>query len=494
MSEIANIDATPVPKRLGLLAQFAGPDELIAAAEKVTDAGYKNVEAYAPFAVIGIDEALKAKKTILPWIVFCMGLSGCLIGITMQCYMNGVEGSWWLSGYQFLISGKPFFSIPAFIPVTFELTILLSAFGSFFGMLALNKLPRFYNPLFRSERFADVTTDGFFLFVEATDAKYAEAETEAFLTSVGATGVEALNDVVEGRTLPAAIHLAGACIATVALLIPLYLWMTSSTTTSLPRITLFKDMEHQAKFQAQQPSPIFKDGRSMRKPIEGTIARGRNYDDVELYYGEKPEASVVGGPNRGDLRFASYNDEERTKARFVAQQNDAQADAAGAAEGDEESDAAAEGEDDPSDDAPVPAPAAGEPVEKDWVTEFPAAIKITQETMDRGEQRFNIYCATCHGLTGAGDGLITQRAMSLNQGTWTQPTSLHVEAVTVQPVGRIFNTISNGIRKMPGYKEQISAEDRWAIVLYLKALQRSQKATSEDLPADKLREISNLKK
>ena len=109
---------------------------MIVAAEKVTDAGYKKVEAYAPFAVIGIDEALKAKKTILPWIVFCMGLSGCLIGITMQCYMNGMEGSWWLAGYEFLISGKPFFSIPAFIPVTFELTILLSAFGAFFGMLA----------------------------------------------------------------------------------------------------------------------------------------------------------------------------------------------------------------------------------------------------------------------------------------------------------------------------------------------------------------------
>ncbi|QDV76304.1 quinol:electron acceptor oxidoreductase subunit ActD [Botrimarina mediterranea] len=470
MSEIANLDVTHEPKRLGLLAQFAGPDELIAAADKVTDAGYKNVEAYAPFAVIGIDEALKAKKTILPWIVFCMGLSGCLIGITMQCYMNGMEGSWWLAGYEFLISGKPFFSIPAFIPVTFELTILLSAFGSFFGMLALNKLPRLFNPLLRSERFADVTTDGFFLFVEAADAKYAEAETEAFLTSVGATGVEAINDVVEGRSLPAAIHLAGACVATAALLVPLYLWMTSSTTTSLPRISLFKDMEHQAKFQAQQPSPIFDDGRSMREPIKGTVARGRNLDDVELYYGERAELSVAGGPGRGDLRFASFNNDGRTRAQFVA-------------EGDEE-----DGE------AAAPAPAAGEPEEKDWVTDFPAAIKITQETMDRGEQRFNIYCATCHGLTGAGDGLITQRAMSLNQGTWTQPTSLHVEAVTTQPVGRIFNTISNGIRKMPGYKEQISAEDRWAIVLYLQALQRSQKATAEDLPADKLREISNLKK
>ncbi len=482
MSEIADTAVPPKPKRLGLLAQYAGPEELIAAAEKVTDAGYTKVEAYAPFAVIGIDEALKAKKTVLPWIVFCMGLSGCLIGITLQCYTNGVEGSWWLSGYQFLISGKPFLSIPAFIPVTFELTILLSAFGAFFGMLALNKLPRLFSPLFRSDRFADVTTDGFFLLIQADDAKYAEAETEAYLTSVGATGVETVDEVVEGQRVPAWIHLAGAAAATAALLVPLYLWMTSSTTTSLPRISIFKDMEHQAKYQAQQPSTLFADGRSMRKPIEGTIARGLSREDIELYYGEKPESTVVNRSRGGDLRFASFNGDGRVKAEYVADGDDDSADgdsAGGSADGAP---------------APAPAPAPGEPAEKDWVTDFPAAIKINQETMDRGEQRFNIYCAACHGLTGDGNGLVTQRAMSLQQGTWTQPTSIHADAVAIQPVGRIFNTISNGIRKMPGYKEQITAEDRWAIVLYLKALQRSQKATAEDVPADKLREISTLKK
>ena len=229
----------------------------------------------------------------------------------------------------------------------------------------------------------------------------------------------------------------------------------------------------------------------MRLPIVGTVARGRSFEDVEFYYGEKSETSVVGGPNRSELQFASYNNEDRTRAQLVAQVADAEGDSTegGSVEGE-----STEGENAPSGDTAAPAPAPGEPEEKDWVTEFPAAVKINQETMDRGEEQFNIYCATCHGLTGAGDGLITRRAIHLQQGTWTQPTSLHVEAVTTQPVGRIFNTISNGIRKMPGYKEQISPEDRWAIVLYLQALQRSQKATAEDLPADKLREISNLKK
>ncbi|TWT99864.1 Cytochrome c [Botrimarina colliarenosi] len=473
MTDTATTDVTPQPKRLGLLAQFAGPDELIAAAEKVTDAGYQKVEAYSPFAVIGIDEALKAKKTQLPWLVFCMGLTGCLVGITMQCYMNGVEGSWWLSGYDYLISGKPSFSIPAFIPVTFELTILLSAFGAFFGMLAFNQLPKLFNPLLRSDRFAEVTTDGFFLLVDAKDGKYAEAETEAFLTSVGATAVETVDEVVTGYALPAGIHLVGASVATAALLVPLYLWMTSSTTTSLPRITLFKDMENQAKYKAQRPSTLFADGRAARPPIDGTVARGSGKDDVELYYGVKPESNLVGAFGGGDLQFASFNGDGPVKATLVA-------------EGDE-ADSAAE----PAEAAADAAPAEME--EKDWVTEFPKSLKISSQLMDRGQQRFNIHCAACHGLTGAGDGLVTQRALGLQQGTWVQPTSLHAEAVVTQPVGRIFNTITNGIRKMPGYKEHITPEDRWAIVLYLQALQRSQNASADDLPADKRRELSTLK-
>lgn len=112
--------------------------------------------------------------------------------------------------------------------------------------------------------------------------------------------------------------------------------------------------------------------------------------------------------------------------------------------------------------------------------------------MDRGEQRFNIYCAVCHGVDGGGQGLVTQRALRLEQGTWVQPTSIYSEAVVEQPVGKLFNTISHGVRKMPGYKEHISVEDRWAIVLYLRALQRSQLATIDDLPKDKQVELSNL--
>jgi mono/diheme cytochrome c family protein len=108
--------------------------------------------------------------------------------------------------------------------------------------------------------------------------------------------------------------------------------------------------------------------------------------------------------------------------------------------------------------------------------------------MKRGQQRYNIYCAPCHGLAGEGDGLVAKRAQELQQGTWAfPPTSLHSEAVRPQPVGQLFNTITNGVRKMPAYGAQISVQDRWAIVLYVRALQRTQNARPEDVPPETLK-------
>jgi mono/diheme cytochrome c family protein len=118
----------------------------------------------------------------------------------------------------------------------------------------------------------------------------------------------------------------------------------------------------------------------------------------------------------------------------------------------------------------------------DWVTEFP--LEIDENLIRRGQQRYGIFCATCHGQGGDGDGLVTLRALELEQGTWVKPTSLHAEPIRKQPVGQLFNSISNGVRKMPGYASQIPVKDRWAIVAYLRALQRTRTATSDDVPTD----------
>jgi hypothetical protein len=134
--------------------------------------------------------------TFLPWVVLCAGLTGLTTATFLTHYTMGIEIPWLenFSGYQFLISGKPFFSTPAFIPPMFELTILFSAFGSVFGMLLLNGLPMLHNPLLRSHRFKRVTDDRFFIVIEAADPKFDEIETVKLLRNTHPLALERVED------------------------------------------------------------------------------------------------------------------------------------------------------------------------------------------------------------------------------------------------------------------------------------------------------------
>lgn len=143
-----------------------------------------------------------------------------------------------------------------------------------------------------------------------------------------------------------------------------------------------------------------------------------------------------------------------------------------------------------------------------WATTFPSRVAVDLALLQRGQERFDIYCLPCHGAAGYGDGIINQRAMRLmeapalsNGTTWVQPKSVHDPTIREQPPGQIFNTITNGIRNMAGYAAQIPTEDRWAIVAYVKALQKSQHADpsnltpqqrarlGEEIPADRITEV-----
>lgn len=177
--------SAPAPERnlWGLLAEFASPDDLRRAAREMRDAGLTRWDAHAPFPVHGLDEAMGIRATRLPWLVLGAGVTGCSGGILMQWWMNAVS-------YPIIISGKPFFSLPANIPVAFELTILLAALTAFVGMLVANGLPRFHHPLFRDARFRRATNDAFFVSVEAADPRFDVEETEQILRRAGAVRVE----------------------------------------------------------------------------------------------------------------------------------------------------------------------------------------------------------------------------------------------------------------------------------------------------------------
>ncbi len=196
---------------------------------------------------------------------------------------------------------------------------------------------------------------------------------------------------------------------TAAAVPPALIAQARAVRSSKPRVHLIHDMDNQPRFEAQHANALFADGRAMRPPVPGTVARGELRADDHFYLG------VVGGQ---------------------------------------------------------------------WATAFPAKVEVTVQLMERGRERFNIYCQPCHGAAGYGDGMVNKRAMELlnlgtNGTTWVEPKSIHEQQIREQPVGQIFNSITNGVRNMPPYGPQILVADRWAIVAYVKALQRSQNASAD---------------
>lgn len=174
-------------KKFGLLAEYETPGELYHACEKVRDEGYAAWDAYTPFPVHGLEKAMGLKPSIIPYIVCVMGFSGAALGFGLQYWTSVIE-------YPYIISAKPFNSFQAFVPVTFELGILLGSFGAVFGMFGLNKLPQLYHSLFNSKRFSRVTDDRFFIAIEARDPRFDDEDTRALLESTGAVHVEEVED------------------------------------------------------------------------------------------------------------------------------------------------------------------------------------------------------------------------------------------------------------------------------------------------------------
>ena len=173
---------TPKSPVYGLMAEFESPDDLLAAAHRAYDAGYRKMDAYSPFPIHGLAEAIGFHRNRLPLVVLIGGLIGCFAGYLMQYYASAID-------YPLNVGGRPFHSWPAFIPVTFETTIFVAAFFAVLGMLALNGLPTPYHPVFNVERFALATRARFFLCIEATDPKFDLEETQSFLESLDSYGV-----------------------------------------------------------------------------------------------------------------------------------------------------------------------------------------------------------------------------------------------------------------------------------------------------------------
>jgi len=172
-------------KVLGILARFESAADLLKAAEKTRNAGYKKFDCHSPFPIHGMDKAMGLKRSGLGWLVGISGIIGTTGALALQ---------WWTStiDYPIVISGKPLFSFQAYVPVTFAVGVLLSAFTALFGMLILNGLPRWFHPVFYSDKFSRFSDDGFFISVEPDDPNFDPDKTGKFLESIGGKDIELL--------------------------------------------------------------------------------------------------------------------------------------------------------------------------------------------------------------------------------------------------------------------------------------------------------------
>ncbi|MFN0057451.1 MAG: c-type cytochrome [Planctomycetota bacterium] len=223
--------------------------------------------------------------------------------------------------------------------------------------------------------------------------------------------------------MPKWIHNIFLTLTILAFIPPVIILRARTATSSEPRIHFIQDMDNQQKFKAQAQNKLFADGRAMRPPVEHTIARNEFSTDLHFLTG------ILGKNPDGTNVYAKG---------------------------------------------------------------FPASVTIDDALLERGEEKYKHFCSPCHGLDGAGDGPVAlQGAVSTAKGTvWTQPTNLHGRLGADSPAheaygdGRLFNTITNGVRNMSSYARQIPVADRWAIVAHVRALQLSQAAPAELVPDD----------
>jgi hypothetical protein len=374
-------------KLYAVSALFDTPDQIIQAANTVAGAGYKKFDVLTPYPLHGLDDAMKLKPTKIGWVGLFAGLSGTTLAFLMIWWMVGVD-------YKNVFGGKPFFNLPPSIPIMFELTVLLSALSLVGFLIAVfNKLPANANPLMDTDFIRHVTSDKFGAYIEADDPKFNYNEVHDLFTGLGASSISDIHEVVydEGKTknplldLKFLSNLAGAGITAV-----IVTYVVLEYVIFLPP---FNWMHRQPKVLPQTSSEFFKDGYSMRKPVEGTVARGF----IPYEFKGMPDSLISIVPN------------------------------------------------------PLP---------------------ITKEVLETGKKRFDTYCSPCHGYYGKGDSRL--------RGQFPIPPTLHSEKVRKWKDANIYHVITNGQNVMPSYERQISRDDRWAIIHYLRVLQRSQNAPDSD--------------
>ncbi len=373
--------APATPGFYGLMAEFDSAQSLLDAAYQVGHAGYTKADAFSPFPIHGLAEALGFKDRRISLFVLMGGIAGALFGYGLRCWTQVIA-------YPLNIGGRPFHSWVSFIPPTFETTILFAAFTAGLTMIALNGLPQPYHPVFNV-------------------AALQRRESGQVLPGDRSGRPEVPDAIRRARSL--ADSMRGT-----------WWWsMNERKPASVPgplgpglrpccsRPAAVRTCTMRRATTRSKPSPV------LMKGAVGAAAGGGHRR-------ARPSPRRRAAPHRQDRRAAGHGSRSRSR---------------------------------------------------------------TTE-LDRGEQRYNIYCAPCHGKTGEGNGMVVQRG-------YKQAASYHIDRLQAMPVGYFFDVISNGFGAMPDYRAQIPVEDRWRIVAYLRALQLSHNGATTDVPARGTRTAGN---
>jgi len=370
-----------------ITALFDTPDEIIHAAEEVAGAGYTRFDVNTPYPVHGMDKAMKLRQSRLGVFTFFFGLLGT---VSIVAFMTWIT----ISDYPLVIGGKPFWTWPAFVPIAFEITVLMAAVLTVATMIVLFfKFPNNSHPLHDTPYMKRVSSDKYGISIQADDPKFNEKSVRDLLKSLGGEEIAEvhfdLEDLDHKQKLFDPRFLG--VLALTALLVSGGTYLVFNKVLTMQPFTW---MFEQSKLKAQKPSDLFKDGIGMRPPVEGTVARG----------------------------FLPY-------------------------------------------------PFKGKPDEAGKYLVNP--LLPTAANLERGKTRFLTYCSPCHGNFGRGDSRL--------RGQFPNPPTLHSDKVRNWPDGNIYHVITEGQNVMPSYATQVARDDRWAIILYIRALQRAQHAKESDL-------------
>lgn len=382
-------------KLYGITALFNSPDQALQAAKKVADSGYKKFDLNSAYPLHGFENAMKLKSSKVGFVTLFLGFSGTAFILLLMGWMMAIN-------YPMIVGGKPFFAFPAYIPITFEFTVLLGGVSTAVGMIAaFIGMPRESHPLHNTDYMKAVSLDKFGIVIESTDPKFEENKIFDFFKSLNPEKIEKVFypkeisfPIFQPRfilfLIITAVFISG---------------LTYLTLNKLMYIVPFNWMDQQAKLNPQEKSNFFRNEFGMRTPVEGTVARG----------------------------FIPYP--------FMGK---------------------------PSPDVSLRNP-----------------LLPTKEVLELGRKKFLTFCSPCHGNFAEGNSRL--------RGQFPAGPSLHTERAINFSDGYIYNYITNGGAVMPSYQDQITRNERWAIINYIRVLQRATDPKKSDFQEISKEQNSNAR-